>query len=139
MFVATHHTGETARRACGSRRAPRSRARTTTHSVPLRPLGTIEWLALFAAALALAIALASSMMGAQAPDVVRWEQHTVTAGSTLWSIAEACQAPGRSVAETVALIRDQNELGSGVLQAGQRVSVPVITADDAAVASRDGS
>jgi predicted Zn-dependent protease len=97
-------------------------------------LNTLEWLGLFAAAFALAIAVASALIAPEESKPVRWEQTTVAPGATLWTLAAENPVPGLSVTETVDLIRAENALASGLLCAGQTLTVPVVSAADVVLA-----
>jgi hypothetical protein len=83
-----------------------------------------------------AVAIAATMMAADTPAVLRWEQHVVAEGATLWSIAESCALPGLSVAETVEIIRDHNVFDGGMLRPGQLVSVPTGMVGEGSLAAR---
>jgi LysM repeat protein len=51
-------------------------------------------------------------------------EHRVSAGDTLWNIAEGFTTPGDDVRDSVAMLRDLNELTSSALMPGQVLLVP---------------
>lgn len=50
--------------------------------------------------------------------------HTVSAGESLWSIAQTHTDPGADVRETIAMLTELNALESVDLTAGQQLQVP---------------
>lgn len=51
---------------------------------------------------------------------------TVSAGDTLWSIAERVTPEHRDLRDTISIIRKHNELHSDLLMVGDTLSVPVV-------------
>jgi len=51
-------------------------------------------------------------------------EHRVTSGDTLWTIAQTFTSPGDDVRDSVALLRDLNDLASSALNPGQVLLVP---------------
>ncbi len=52
-------------------------------------------------------------------------EHRVRSGDTLWAIAQGFTSSGDDVRESVALIRELNELESSALHPGQILMIPV--------------
>ncbi len=75
------------------------------------------------AAVALAIvgpqAIASGESGVAAVD-----SHTVSAGETLWSIAQALTPAGQDVYDTIVDIKHLNAMSGSELVAGEQILVP---------------
>ncbi len=78
-------------------------------------------------ALALMVALPTlSSVRLYAATTPRYVTVTVHLGDTLWSIAASHAAPTADVQEIVDRISDVNHLGSGTIQPGERLRVPLL-------------
>jgi LysM repeat protein len=78
------------------------------------------------AALALMIALPTlSSMRLYAASAQRYVTVTVQPGDTLWGIAASHAQPSADVQEVVDRISDANHLGSGTIQPGERLRIPL--------------
>lgn len=82
---------------------------------------------LLIAAIAVSITIAagrSYLVRSAAIDSLEFENVTVEAGDSLWSIAERSAVPGLSTDELVQVVRDHNGLQTSTLQPGQVIAVP---------------
>lgn len=73
-------------------------------------------------ALAVTLLLLGGVGEASAPTITM--EHRVSSGDTLWTIAEGFTSPGEDLRDSVALLRDLNELTSSGLVPGQVLLVP---------------
>jgi Tfp pilus assembly protein FimV len=65
--------------------------------------------------------------GVQAGDTLRpTETHVVQAGDTLWDIAAEHTPTGGDVRKTVADIQEMSDLEGGIIQPGDRLTVPLL-------------
>ncbi len=77
-------------------------------------------------ALGLLVALPTlSSMRLYAATAERYATVTVHPGDTLWSIASSHTGSGNDVQETVDRIADANHLGTGTIQPGERLRIPL--------------
>jgi len=98
------------------------RTATTSREVAVTPVRTIEIAVVFVLVVTLFAAAWLSGRSANAPATVR--QVRVESGDTLWSLAEAHPAPGKSTAETVRLLVDLNDIDGSTVVAGTVLDVP---------------
>ena len=83
---------------------------------------------LFAAWVSLALSIPLVGAGASAaasspPSAPQLEQYTVSAGESLWTIAERCKAPGTDTRDEVYRIKRLNHLSTSDIFAGQVILV----------------
>lgn len=91
-------------------------------SYALLALAIVSVLAL--GSLVFAMDVSSSYARTRDFERVATEQVAVSSGDSLWTLAEEHPVPGRSTAEVVDFIREQNSLSSSTVVAGQRLLVP---------------
>ncbi|MFJ2521157.1 LysM peptidoglycan-binding domain-containing protein [Cellulosimicrobium cellulans] len=82
-------------------------------------------LVLLAAVLLLLLAARVGVAVASAPgEPVEVRVHVVTAGETLWELAQGVAAPGEDLRDVVNGLAELNGLSSSGLQAGQKILLP---------------
>ena len=101
---------------------------TQTPRLHLTPRGRAVVGVLLAAPVAVALAM-SALSGAaaqagSAPSTNSFEYITVASGESLWDLA-AWVAPDADPREVVAALIELNQLGSGDVQPGQRLAIPL--------------
>lgn len=80
-------------------------------------------LAILLIALVAALLVLGGTGSASEPSITM--EHRVSAGDTLWTIAQGFTSPGEDVRSSVALLRDMNDLESSALVPGQVLLIPV--------------
>lgn len=93
------------------------------HVVSLRTMGIVALAAALIAA-ALGLALLSNHRLTSAAAAISYEEVTVAAGDSLWSLAESHPAAGLSTDDLVQVIQDHNGLERAGLTPGQVLLVP---------------
>lgn len=72
------------------------------------------------------IAAAVVVSGMRKPSkATEYREYIVHSGDTLWSISQEITPPSRDLRYTVAEIEEENDVESGLIYAGQVISVPV--------------
>ncbi len=115
----THRTTRTGSRLDSTRRHRSSSGRAG------RPLGAVEIAVLVAIALLLLVGTLVDRQGTAAPQTPT-RKVQVSAGQTLWSIAQAHPMPGYSTAQTADHIAATNGLSGDALAIGQTIEVPAL-------------
>ncbi len=93
-----------------------------------------ERLVLVVLAAALVVCALASRPGT--PEEVRTTRMRISAGDTLWAIAEQNAIQGFTTAQTADFIARLNGLGTSTLVPGRELEVPVAAATTAYIASR---
>lgn len=99
-------------------------------SIASQPAYSHKTIALFIGSVAIAIAIVAAIFGVRSEAYADIARHTpmhtvsVSAGDTLWDLAEEHPVDGLSTYETVKLIESQNHLSSSELSLGQSLKVP---------------
>ena len=109
--------------------------RTEPGAEPRIGMSWLEWSVLLALATALVLATLIAGRPSAAMTSLQTRSVRIRTSQTLWDIAKANPVPGNSTAQTVALIRDLNDMTTSTLYAEQILQVPAHTGT-VAVAAR---
>ncbi|MGB4592954.1 MAG: LysM peptidoglycan-binding domain-containing protein [Coriobacteriia bacterium] len=108
----------------------------TAHAPRSSRLSGIEMAALALATITLMVCAAFSVRPSATPEVDSTITVKIAPSDTLWDLARAYPVDGLTTAQTVAVIRDLNDMSTSAIVAGETLEVPASSSISAAVASR---